>query len=258
MAVHETNMVLFHQPPAQSETVQNTVQEGVDAVQPRSPPAFLLLPAELRLRVYTYMIPNRTYPVASRPAYTGLRLTCRQIQSEFDHEAAKEVRLENPFLLPDPCPTMRLPQCHATLSNLDITISGHWRLARTFFANIFLSDSVPWVKTLKVTCDATGNYDSDSLRGAFLGFIEYIVIYFHYPTEEGFSAAEECQTLVVRLEASSLAAKTWVKLYSKTVKYTAAFGELRDGHELWFFELPRLEVDEDQGWLQATWGKRSD
>jgi hypothetical protein len=153
---------------------------------------------------------------------------------------------------------MGLPQCQATLSNLEITISGHWDHTRIFFANIFVSDSVPWVKTLKVTCDATGNYDSESLREAFLGLMEYIIMWFHYPAQEGFSGAEECQTLAVRLEASSLAAKTWVELYSESVEYTAAIGEIRDGAEQWFFGLLRFEVDEDQGWLQATWGKRSD
>lgn len=154
MAVHETGTALSRLSPVQAETAPIMAQEGVDVVQPKSPPAFLSLPAELRLRVYTYIIPNRTFPFASRPAYTGLRLTCRRIQSEFDHEAAKELRLEYPFLLPVPYPTMGLPQCRATLSTLKITYPCHWFRAKRFFAYMFTSESVPWVKALRVTYDA--------------------------------------------------------------------------------------------------------
>jgi hypothetical protein len=46
---------------------------------------FLSLPAELRLQVYSYLLPHQV----KFSSYTGLRRTCRQIRAEFDREVLK-------------------------------------------------------------------------------------------------------------------------------------------------------------------------
>jgi hypothetical protein len=46
---------------------------------------FLSLPAELRLQVYSYLLPHQV----KSSSYTGPRRTCRQIRAEFDREVLK-------------------------------------------------------------------------------------------------------------------------------------------------------------------------
>lgn len=55
---------------------------------PSPPFNFLALPAELRIKIYKHLVP--TYANDKPPStYAGLRLTNRQIRSEFDHEFLK-------------------------------------------------------------------------------------------------------------------------------------------------------------------------
>lgn len=92
---------------------------------------------------------------------------------------------------------------------------------------------------------------------AYFSFLEHIVVSFRYPTQEGFSAVGEIQTLAVRIEASSTASESWLELRNHSAKYITLIGEFREGQHR-FFYLPSFEVDQDQGWLQAMRDKRSD
>jgi hypothetical protein len=50
--------------------------------------SFMSLPAELRLKLYSHLMPGLgQYP----SAYLGLRNSCRLIRAEYDHEAAKTI-----------------------------------------------------------------------------------------------------------------------------------------------------------------------
>ncbi|KAF2865706.1 hypothetical protein BDV95DRAFT_612288 [Massariosphaeria phaeospora] len=51
------------------------------------PRSFLSLPAELRTTIYkALLLPGQNHSSTSPSAYSNLRLTCRQIKAEFDHE----------------------------------------------------------------------------------------------------------------------------------------------------------------------------
>ncbi|KAF2731909.1 hypothetical protein EJ04DRAFT_514281 [Polyplosphaeria fusca] len=54
--------------------------------RPAAPSMLLTLPLELRLHIYSYLLPTRAYK-----AYRGLRMACRQTHDEIDHEIVRDI-----------------------------------------------------------------------------------------------------------------------------------------------------------------------
>jgi hypothetical protein len=77
----------------------NTANTKDKGITPLSAPALMMLPAEIRLEVYKYIDPRHNLP----SKYAGLCATCRQLRTEFDHEALKAIRRQYARRLPKLC-----------------------------------------------------------------------------------------------------------------------------------------------------------
>jgi hypothetical protein len=114
----------------------------------------MMLPAEICLEVYKYIDPRHNLP----SKYAGLRATCRQLGTEFDHEALKAIRRQYARRLPKlRCNTKIHPERPIVIA--DVSIINVRIPLRKYHPGTYTCAprpgcfSWPWLKTLIVTFD---------------------------------------------------------------------------------------------------------
>jgi hypothetical protein len=132
----------------------NTANTKDKGITPLSAPALMMLPAEIRLEVYKYIDPHHNLP----SKYAGLRATCRQLRTEFDHEALKAIRCQYARRLPKlRCHTKIHPERPIVIADVS-TINVRIPLRKYHPGTYTCAPrpgcfSWPWLKTLIVTFD---------------------------------------------------------------------------------------------------------
>jgi hypothetical protein len=132
----------------------NTANTKDKGITPLSAPALMMLPAEIRLEVYKYIDPRHNLP----SKYAGLRATCRQLRTEFDHEALKAIRCQYARRLPKlRCHTKIHPDRPIVIADVS-TINVRIPLRKYHPGTYTCAPrpgcfSWPWLKTLIVTFD---------------------------------------------------------------------------------------------------------
>ena len=76
--------------------------------------SFFILPPELRVEVYSYLLPHIVYPCES----ASLRQTCRHIRDEFDQKALAYLPFMYARARMDLAPYERLHTCPSSMARL--------------------------------------------------------------------------------------------------------------------------------------------
>jgi hypothetical protein len=126
-----------------------------------APMSFLALPAEIRVKIYNYLLPRKV----PHSHWAGLRC-CKTRRNEFDHEALKDVRrfytaINGKDTCPWPLQTLIAPRSMAQIGTLRIHISKSGMLdSHHTNRQIRIPWRYSWVSTIIITYD--GGYDTSS------------------------------------------------------------------------------------------------
>jgi hypothetical protein len=213
---------------------------------------FLSLPAELRLQVYSYLLPHQVKP----SSYSGLRRTCRQIRAEFDREALKHfpaLYQQFPHKLGSTatiCPARPLVMADISVVELKSRReNAMWPFNNNpYYVNPYylIPWSWPWVKTLVVSVDlfranpAMSNYSAEHIAYHSNRMDHKLGAW-----AQAIAENTEIDTIIVRWSFKPLHYFDKIEKYSDTIN-----------HESRIHWIMSLKCDTQAGFAEAAWRKR--